>query len=678
MTDLFPHCILRIALDTPLNAVFDYRWHCEADARPQVGQLALVQFGSREVTGLIVEVLDETDVPEAKLKDALAVRSQLSPLSPQWLALAGFAADYYQRPLGEVALPGLPKNLRVSTTVALDRAIKKLAKNEAPHDATPANPPPLNAQQQEAADAIGGATGFTPTLLYGVTGSGKTEVYLQACDQVLMREPHAQILILVPEINLTPQLEGNIRARFPGVMLATLHSSLSEGERMLHWLAAHQGRARIVLGTRLAILASLPNLKLIVIDEEHDPSYKQQEGLRYSARDLAVWRAWQLQIPIVLGSATPSLESWHHAQSGRYRKLELRERAVKNAVLPQVKLLDMERDKPKDGLTAQLVAALKLRMERGEQSLLFLNRRGYAPVICCESCGWISECTRCTSFMVLHRPEHRLRCHHCSLELRIPRHCPTCGNVDLQPLGRGTQRVEEGLQALFPEARVLRIDADSTRKKGSAQEAFDTVHRGEVDILIGTQMVAKGHDFKKLTLVGILNPDTALFSQDYRASERLFAQLMQVAGRAGRAGRTENGSESEVLIQTRYPQHPLYGAVVNHDYDHFATALLEEREQAALPPYLFQALLRAEARELATALEFLTIARDCLAHPNITINDPIPMTMTRVHNVDRAQLLIESPSRPQLQAFLKQWMDMLRSMKTSRVKWSLEVDPLDI
>jgi primosomal protein N' (replication factor Y) len=678
MTALFPHCILRIALDTPLNAVFDYRWLCEVDARPQVGQLALVQFGSREVTGLIVEVADHTDVPEAKLKDALAVRSQLSPLSPQWLALAGFAADYYQRPLGEVALPGLPKNLRVSTTVALDRAIKKLAKNEALHDATPANPPPLNAQQQQAADFIGGAAGFTPTLLYGVTGSGKTEVYLQACGQVLTREPDGQILILVPEINLTPQLEGNIRARFPGVMLATLHSSLSEGERMLHWLAAHQGRARIVLGTRLAILASLPHLKLIVIDEEHDPSYKQQEGLRYSARDLAVWRAWQLQIPIVLGSATPSLESWHHAQSGRYRKLELRERAVKNAVLPQVKLLDMERDKPKDGLTAQLIAALKLRMERGEQSLLFLNRRGYAPVICCESCGWISECTRCTSFMVLHRPEHRLRCHHCSLELRIPRHCPTCGNVDLQPLGRGTQRVEEGLQALFPEARVLRIDADSTRKKGSAQEAFDTVHRGEVDILIGTQMVAKGHDFKKLTLVGILNPDTALFSQDYRASERLFAQLMQVAGRAGRAGRTEGGSESEVLIQTRYPQHPLYGAVVNHDYDHFATALLEEREQAALPPYLFQALLRAEARELATAIEFLTIARDCLAHPNITINDPIPMTMTRVHNVDRAQLLIESPSRPQLQAFLKEWMEMLRSMKGSRVKWSLEVDPLDI
>jgi primosomal protein N' (replication factor Y) len=670
-------CILQVALDTPLNAIFDYRWQCEPEQQPHIGQLALVPFGRREVMGLIVGVATETEVPVDKLKDALAVRSQLAPLSPQWLALAGFAADYYQRPLGEVALPGLPKNLRVLTTVALDRAIKKLAKHDVPHDGTPLNMPVLNLSQQAAADAIGGAEGFRPTLLYGVTGSGKTEVYLQACAQVLAREPDGQILILVPEINLTPQLEGNIRARFPGVMLATLHSSLSEGERMLHWLAAHQGKARIVLGTRLAILASLPHLKLIVIDEEHDPSYKQQEGLRYSARDLAVWRAWQLAIPIVLGSATPSLESWHHAQSGRYRKLELRERAVKNAVLPQVKLIDMERDKPKDGLTSQLIAAIRQRMERGEQSLLFLNRRGYAPVICCESCGWISECTRCTSFMVLHRPEHRLRCHHCSLEMRIPRHCPTCGNVDLQPLGRGTQRVEEGLQAMFPEARVLRIDADSTRKKGSAQEAFDTVHRGEVDILIGTQMVAKGHDFKKLTLVGILNPDTALFSQDYRASERLFAQLMQVAGRAGRAARTEGGSTSEVLIQTRYPQHPLYGAVVHHDYDHFASALLEEREQAALPPYLFQALLRAEAPALATAIEFLTMARDCVEHPGITINDPIPMSMTRVHNVDRAQLLVESPSRPMLQAFLKEWLRALRDMK-SRVKWSLEVDPLDI
>jgi primosomal protein N' (replication factor Y) len=666
------HCILRIALDTPLNSVFDYGWPHEEGVTPQVGQLVLVNFANREVTGLIVEIAQETTVPPDKLKNAIAVRHQLTPLSARWLALAGFAADYYQRPLGEVALPGVPKNLRTVSTVALDRALKKLAKLPPPGDPAPIGMPALNDEQQEAADAIGGAVGFTPLLLYGVTGSGKTEVYLQACAQVLARDPQAQILILVPEINLTPQLEGNIRARFPGLMLATLHSSLSEGERVLHWLSAHQGQARIVLGTRLAILASLPHLQLIVIDEEHDPSYKQQEGLRYSARDLAVWRAHQLGIPIVLGSATPSLESWHHAFTGRYRKLELRERAVRDAVLPTVRLIDMERDKPKDGLTAGLMKALRQRLERGEQSLLFLNRRGYAPVITCEACGWISNCTRCTSFMVLHKPEHRLRCHHCSLELRIPRHCPTCGNVDLQPLGRGTQRFEEGLSAMFPEARILRIDADSTRLKGSAQEAFDSVHRGEVDILIGTQMVAKGHDFKKLTLVGILNPDTALFSQDYRASERLFAQLMQVAGRAGRAGLA-----SEVLIQTRYAAHPLYAAVVRHDYDRFAMNLLEERHQAALPPYMYQALLRAEAPELATAIAFLEEARDILPFDGITINDPIPMTMTRVHNVDRAQLLVESPSRPALQAFLKQWLAMLRAMK-SRVRWSLEVDPLDI
>lgn len=666
------HCILQIALDTPLDSVFDYRWACEPGGEPQVGQLALVNFGRREAVGLITAIRHETDVPADKLKDALAVRSQLAPLSAQWIALARFAAAYYHRPLGEVAMPGLPKNLRLSTTVALDRALKKLAKLGDVHDPAPVDVPALNPAQRDAADAIGGAQGFSPQLLYGVTGSGKTEVYLQACAQVLARDDAAQILILVPEINLTPQLEANIRARFPGVMLATLHSSLSEGERMLHWLAAHTGRARIVLGTRLAILASLPHLKLIVIDEEHDPSYKQQEGLRYSARDLAVWRARQLGIPIVLGSATPSLESWHHAQTGRYRKLELRERAVRDAVLPRVKLIDMERDKPKEGLTSTLMAALRTRLERGEQSLLFLNRRGYAPVLCCDACGWISNCTRCTANMVLHRPERRLRCHHCSLELRIPHACPTCGNIDLQPLGRGTQRVEEGLQAQFPQARILRIDADSTRRKGSAQEAFDTVHRGEVDILIGTQMVAKGHDFKKLTLVGVLNPDTALFSQDYRASERLFAQLMQVAGRAGRAG-----LESEVLVQSRYCQHPLYGAVMRHDYDRFAGSLLEERHQAALPPYMYQALLRAEAPELATAIEFLESARDVLPSDAVVINEPIPMTMTRVHNVDRAQLLVESNSRPALQAFLTEWVDLLRTMKT-RVRWSLEVDPLDI
>ncbi|ABR88885.1 primosomal protein N' [Janthinobacterium sp. Marseille] len=681
------HCILKVALDTPLDFCFDYVWVLtEAEpTRPLPGQLALVPFGRREVVGLVVAVHDTTDVPLDKLKAAIAVRTQLAPLSAEWIALCAFAADYYQRPLGEVAIPGLPKNLRALKTTSLDKAVKKLGKLDAVHDATPIAMPQLNEAQQQAADAIATASGFAPTLLYGVTGSGKTEVYLQAAAQILAHSKEddnpAQILILVPEINLTPQLEANVRARFPGVMVATLHSGLAEGERMTHWLAAHLGQARIILGTRLAILSSLPQLKLIIVDEEHDPSYKQQEGLRYSARDLAVWRAHQLSIPIVLGSATPSLETWHHAQSGRYRKLELRERAVKDAVLPKVGLIDLERKAPREqmteGISATLIAALKLRMERGEQSLLFLNRRGYAPVIACDSCGWISNCTRCSAFLVLHKLDKRLRCHHCGFEQRIPKSCPTCGNVDLQPLGRGTQRVEESLQLIFPEARIMRIDADSTRRKGSAQEAFDTVHRGEVDILIGTQMVAKGHDFQNLTLVGVLNPDTALFSHDYRASERLFAQLMQVAGRAGRVAQKEGGSASEVLIQTRYPQHPLYAAVRTHDYDTFATELLEERQQAHFPPFIYQALLRAEAKEIKIALDFLHDAIACVDYPGITMNDPIPMTMTRVANVDRAQLLVECTSRPALQAFLKIWIAALREMKT-RVRWSLEVDPVDI
>jgi primosomal protein N' (replication factor Y) len=673
--------ILKIALDTPLDFIFDYRWSGEEPDIPVVGQLAVVPFGRREVVGMIVAIQEHSELAADKLKDVIEVRRQLLPLPETWLALCAFAADYYHRPVGEVVLPGLPKNLRIPKPVALERALKKCGKHVDQHDATPAGVPVLNPAQQAAADAIASAADFSAMLLYGVTGSGKTEVYLQAAAQILTRAAQqntpAQILILVPEINLTPQLENSVRERFPGVALATLHSGLAEGERTAHWLAAHLGQARIVLGTRLAVLASLPHLKLIIIDEEHDSSYKQQEGLRYSARDLAVWRAWQLAIPVVLGSATPSLETWQHAQSGRYRRLELRERAIKDAVLPTVRLIDMERDKPAEGMTSTLIAALKLRLQRGEQSLLFLNRRGYAPVLNCDACGWISNCTRCTSFMVLHKPEHRLRCHHCSLELRIPRSCPTCGNIDLQPLGRGTQRIEEGLQQFFPQARIMRIDADSTRRKGSAQAAFESVHRGEVDILIGTQMVAKGHDFKNLTLVGILNPDTALFSHDYRASERLFAQLMQVAGRAGRAAQKDGGSASEVLIQTRYPQHPLYAAVIAHDYERFAGVLLEERRQAGLPPFVFQALLRAEARELETALDFLQLAAQAVDHEAITINDPIPMTLTRVANVERAQLLVESASRPALQSFLKVWVAALHGIKT-RARWSLEVDPVDI
>ncbi len=717
--------IIKIALDSPLDMEFDYRWQPAAtsEPEPQVGQLALVPFGRREVVGVVTAIGDASDVDADKLRNVIALRTQLPPLSPEWLALCRFAADYYQRPLGEVMLPCLPKGLRTESTVALDRALKKRAAAGAPsrvpqksraakasNDAAadtaaatamsaqqvapepmdaevpvPRAAPVLNPGQQAAVDAITAAEGFAAHLLFGVTGSGKTEVYLHAAQAVIARANEqgeaAQVLILVPEINLTPQLEASVRARFPQLKVVTLHSQLAEGERLRHWVAAHHGDAAIVLGTRLSVLAPMPALKLIIVDEEHDPSYKQQEGLRYSARDLAVWRARQLNLPVVLGSATPSIESWQHAVNGRYRRLDLTQRAATNAQLPRVGLIDMEINKAPDGLSPPLVAALRARLERGEQSLLFLNRRGYAPVMHCDACGWISNCRRCTAFMVLHKPERRLRCHHCSLELRIPQSCPTCGNVDLQPLGRGTQRVEEHLQVLFPQARVLRIDADSTRRKGSAQAAFDAVHRGEVDILLGTQMVAKGHDFQRLTLVGVINPDTALFSPDYRAGERLFAQLMQVAGRAGRAA-VERGSDAqerraEVLVQTRYPQHPLYRALLAHDYPGFAAATLEERRSAGLPPFVFQALLRAEAKQLQAALDFLQAARDLMPVEGIIINDPVPMTITRVAGVERAQLLIECASRAQLQAFLKPWLAALREQK-SRLRWSLEVDPVDI
>lgn len=677
--------ILTLALDTPLDTVFDYSWSSTdaAAEMPRIGQLALVPFGRREIVGLIIDVKHDTDIDAARLRPVIAIRNPLEPVSADWIALCQFAADYYQRPLGEVALPCLPKHLRAAKTVALDRALKKLAQAEKPAVSEPApDRPTLNPEQQAAVEAIAGTRGFQAHLLFGVTGSGKTEVYLNAAERILQQENSegrpAQVLILVPEINLTPQLEASVRARFPALPLATLHSQLAEGERLRHWIAAHQGKAAIVLGTRLAILASMPNLRMIIVDEEHDPSYKQQEGLRYSARDLAVWRAHRQQIPVVLGSATPSVESWQHAQTGRYRQLSLTRRAAAQAQLPRVGLIDMEIHKAPDGLSPPLLAALRSRLERKEQSLLFLNRRGYAPVMHCDACGWISNCRRCTAFMVLHKPERRLRCHHCSLEMRVPVACPTCGNVDLQPLGRGTQRVEEHLQAVFPDARVLRIDADSTRRKGSAQAAFEAVHRGDVDILLGTQMVAKGHDFQRLTLVGVINPDTALFSQDYRAGERLFAQLMQVAGRAGRAGAKAGELQaSEVLLQTRYPQHPLYRALLSHDYVGFAESTLAERRAAGLPPFVFQALLRAEARNLQDALDFLQQARDLLPADGIMMNDPVPMTITRVAGIERAQLLVESASRAQLQAFLKPWMQALRQMK-SRLRWSLEVDPIDI
>ncbi|MCA8479191.1 MULTISPECIES: primosomal protein N' [Burkholderia] len=752
---------LRVALDHPLATLFDYR--CDVDPPPGPGTLVQVPFGKRRAVGLVCEVTAHTDVPPARLRAIDAVCTELPPLSADWLALVSFAADYYQRGRGEVALPALPQALRdaqrwgrllapevryrltgagraalpdalPARAAALRRLAQALADANALtlpdaralhpkaaatlddwaargwvdvqeigwSDAAVGNPvpngvdnlsttggrtvrPALTDQQAEALDAIRAARGFAPFLLHGVTGSGKTEVYLHALASLLDTRPDAQALVLVPEINLTPQFEAAFRARFAGTLaddaIVTLHSGLAEGERARNWLAAHTGRARIVLGTRLAVLASLPTLALIVVDEEHEPAYKQQEGLRYSARDLAVWRAKHLDIPVVLGSATPSLESWWQAEQGRYTRLTLSRRAVADAVLPTVRLIDLEEERRRGrastgGLSGPLIAALKTRLERGEQSLVFLNRRGYAPQLACDACGWVAGCPRCSAYVVLHKPEHALRCHHCGWEARIPRSCPECGNVDIAPLGRGTQRIEETLAEAVPGARVLRIDADSTRRKGSAQALFSDVHAGEVDILVGTQMIAKGHDFQRVSLVGVLNADTALFSHDFRASERLFAQLMQVSGRAGRAG-----LPGEVLVQTRYPRHALYHALARQDYVGFANSTLGERRDAHLPPFVYQALLRAEARTLDAALAFLQQAAAALpglpGADRVTVYDAVPMTIVKVANVHRAQLLLESASRAALQHALRAWQPELRALK-GVLRWSVEVDPLDI
>ena len=590
-----------------------------------------------------------------------------------WFRLSEFCAAYYQVPLGEVMLTTLPAGLRrIHPPKA--RGSRRLTKAPPPHDA-----PTLTAEQMSALATMANAgPGFHAYLLHGVTGSGKTEVYLRLVERALAAGKQA--LLLVPEINLTPQLEARVTARFPTAGLVSLHSELSEAARTRNWRAAHEGTARIVLGTRLAIFTPMPELGLIIVDEEHDSSFKQQDGMRYSARDVAVFRALERGVLIVLGSATPSLESWANATDGRiparYTLLTLRERAVASARLPVVQRIDTRREKLSDGLSGALLLAIEKRLARGEQSLIFLNRRGYAPVLACTVCGWISHCTRCAANLVLHLADGRLRCHHCGFEAHVPKACPTCGNQDIQPFGRGTQRLESILAERFPRARLLRVDRDSAKSRKQWEILVAKIYSGEADILVGTQMLAKGHDFPKLTLVGALGADAALFASDWRSPERLFAQLMQVAGRAGRAE-----LPGEMLIQTQFPDHPLYAALVRHDYPAFADEQLKEREQAGFPPYSSQAMLRAEAPQIADALAFLTTARawpEAVAHPAVTLYDPVPMRLARRANLERAQLLIESPSRRALQAFLSAWCHLINSIKaSSRLRWHLEVDPLE-
>ena len=698
---------LQVAVDAPqhsgLAQPLDYE--CEQPLTP--GTLVRVPLGRRELLGVVWSA--EPASAGITLKAVGSVFDSLPPLAPSWLALVGFAAAYYQRGIGELALAVLPPDLRKIDAQGLARRLARLNKRlglagtgalataDPPPDPPP-DPPRLQVPAEPQLPALGdeqlaALTAFeallaspkpAPLLLHGVTGSGKTEVYLRAAALVLAQG--RQVLVLVPEINLTPQLEARFAERFAGHCLVAMHSGLTPAQRLQHWLAAHLGHAHIVLGTRLSVFAPLHRLGLVVVDEEHDPSYKQQEGARYSARDLAVYRGHLERVPVILGSATPGLETWQRAEQGRYQKATLALR-VGGGQLPRVRIFDMgvlSREAGRTPVLAPMVlASLRERLAAGEQSLVFLNRRGYAPVLHCADCGWKSGCPHCSAWRVFHKGERTLRCHHCGFTERVPRACPDCGNLDIAPLGRGTEQLEEQLAELLPGARIARLDADSARGKGQLESRLASVHAGEVDVLVGTQMVTKGHDFRRITLVVAVNPDSALFASDFRAPERLFALLMQAAGRAGRDA--EAAARSEVWIQTWHPRHPLYAALQRHDFAAFAGSQLAERLSAGLPPYSHLALLRAEARDVAVAQAFLEAAAaeaQALAEPGqVMVYPPVPPPVSKVAGIERLQMLLESTSRGQLQQLLTALLPQLHALRGQHrglTRWAVDVDPQGI
>jgi primosomal protein N' (replication factor Y) len=680
----------RVAVEAPqhsgLTAPLDY-----LSERPLApGTLVRVPLGRRVVAG-IVWPGRPADVDPGLLRPVSEVLASLPPFASRWCELVEFASGYYQRSIGEVALAVLPPELRKLDDAQLASRRRKLDKAlaAAPPGAAAEPAPVLNAEQSAAVAAIEALTAPATALLHGVTGSGKTEVYLHAAQAALAAG--RQVLVLVPEINLTPQLEERFARRFAGRNIVALHSGLTPAQRLRHWLAAHLGHADLVLGTRLAVFASLPRLGLIVVDEEHDPSYKQQEGARYSARDLAVYRGRLDGATVLLGSATPSLESWQRAQEGRYRTFAMPSR-IGGGALPQVRLVDMNAQPHDRGaaLSPPLLAALQQRIDAAEQSLVFLNRRGYAPVLHCADCGWKSDCPHCSAWRVFHKLDRTLRCHHCGLTERVPRACPACGNLDIAPIGRGTERIEEQLGELLrgrngAPARIARIDADSTRRKGALEAQLGAVHAGDVDVLVGTQMITKGHDFRRITLVAAVNPDAALFSSDFRAPERLFALLMQAAGRAGRSA--EQAGRSEMWVQTWSPQHGLYAALRRHDYAAFAASQLDERRSAGLPPFAYLAMLRADAKTVEAAQAFLHAAAELAATlPDaqaVMVYPPVPLAIARVADVERMQMLVESSSRPALQRFLADWLPALHELRRRGVgaqvqRWAVDVDPLAI
>ena len=714
----------RIAVNVPLSDGLLTYSHSEP---LPPGTRVLVPFRNKTVVGIVWETDIAPDMDTARILSVQTAFVEEKPLPQSWRDLLAFTSRYYHYPTGQAVFAALPQGLKETRAVEMPQPPLFYALNEAGRAQTP--PPArfnkkaalwdallsggmtmaalkqvnaqaakliedwaeqgwietteaakpvlrssefqLNANQQKASDEIQTTFGsFQPFLLYGITGSGKTEVYFDAMAKVLAQG--RQVLFLLPEINLTPQLLKRVENRFADVPTAVLHSQMAAGKRTQDYLRAMLGQAKLVIGTRLAVFTPMDDVGLIVVDEEHDGSFKQDNELRYHARDLAVWRAKQSGCPVVLGSATPSLESWHKAQSGAYHLLQLTERAHATAQLPQVEILNVGRLKLDNGFSPQALQLLKQNFEAGGMSLVYLNRRGFAPALFCGDCGHTFGCPNCSAKMVLHQRARQLRCHHCDHREPIPFKCPDCGNQDLTAVGHGTQRVEETLRAFLPKAAVVRVDRDSTAHKNDWADLYRRIADNEIDILVGTQMLAKGHDFARLNLVIVLNADGSLYSADFRAPERLFAELMQVSGRAGRADKP-----GKVLIQTQLPEHPVFAAVKAQDYAVFAENELNERQMFAMPPFGFQTAIRADAPRVADAMEFLNAAKETLAPllpESVSQFGAAPMLMVRLAERERAQIFLESTSRQDLHRAVSLWVQMLQQNRDGKIRWSVDVD----
>jgi primosomal protein N' (replication factor Y) len=657
--------ILQIAVPTPLRRYFDYLPPADLALETlKPGVRLRVPFQQRELIGIFVGTVDKSDVPSSKLKTAIECLDQEPVISADILELCRFAADYYHYPIGDVILSALPAWLRQGKST--DVSLKKIL--TIPE--TTSAPLVLNQEQQTALTAIESENNFKVFLLDGVTGSGKTEVYLQAIAKVLARGE--QVLVLVPEIGLTPQTIQRFRERF-AVAVVAIHSGMTEKRRFQAWLAAKTGEAKIVIGTRSAVFTPFVKLGLIVIDEEHDLSFKQQDGFRYHARDVAIMRAHFNHIPIVLGSATPSLETLHNAHGARYQHLQLQERAG-GAQLPQFQILDIRNMPLEHGLSSPLINEMRQHLKEGNQVMLFLNRRGFSPVMMCDACGWMAQCKRCDMRMTYHYRAARLRCHHCNSERNVATRCENCGACDLQAVGQGTERIEKALSQFFSNYSIARIDRDSTRRKGSMDDMLARIQNGEHQILIGTQMLAKGHHFPNVTLVVIIDADGGFFSADFRALERMGQLVLQVAGRAGRKEKL-----GKVIIQTRHADHPLLFQLLQKNYATFSQTILDERKQAKLPPYVFFALFRAEAHNLDYATDFLRQIKNHINEKNIDVVGPLAAPMPRRAGKHRVQLLLQCKQRPHLQQLLKNLLPCIEEIPDKhRVRWSLDVDPLEV